>query len=452
MNIEKFKIMYFLGIGGIGMSALARYCHSLGIEIHGYDLTPSKLTSQLISEGMRIHFTEDVSQIPEKTDLVVLTPAIPKNNAELKYVEANNYEIVKRSQLLGMLSKISFTIAVAGTHGKTSIGSMISHMLFSSGKNVTALIGGVMSNYDSNTIISKQTDYLVLEADEFDRSFLWLKPDISVISSMDDDHLDVYNESSALTKAFTDFAQKTNDNGLLVYQQELNNLDNLNIRKTKYGFSVNSDLRAEKIKVVDGYFVFDLKSQNREILEIKMQVPGRHNIENALAAAAVCIELGLNNDEIKLGLESFKGVERRFEYRLRASDRVFIDDYAHHPKEISSTLNAVKELYPDKTICAVFQPHLFSRTRDFVEGFARSLEIADEIILLDIYPARELPIKGVTSKIILDKIQKKQKSILSNDELINQIKTNKPEVLVTLGAGDIGLLVDELQKIMKGND
>jgi len=452
MNIEKFKIMYFLGIGGIGMSALARYCQSIGIEIHGYDLRPSKLTSQLISEGMKIHFNEDVSQIPKNTDLVVLTPAIPKNNVELKYVEANNYEIVKRSQLLGILSKINFTIAVAGTHGKTSIGSMISHLLFSSGKNVTALIGGLMSNYDSNAIIGKSTDYLVLEADEFDRSFLWLEPDISVISSMDDDHLDVYNESSQLTHAFIEFAKKTNRKGLLVYQQELNNLDEIDIKKTTYGLDDTADLRAENIKVIDGCFVFDLIFQSIKIHKIKMQVPGRHYVENALAAAAVGIELGLNEAEIKTGLETFKGVERRFEYRLKSNNRVFIDDYAHHPKEISSTLNAVKELYPDKEITAVFQPHLFSRTRDFAEGFAKSLEIADEIILLDIYPARELPIKGVTSKIILNKIQNENKSILSNEELITKITNNKPEVLITLGAGDIGLLVEDLQQIMKDND
>lgn len=449
MNIENVKIMYFLGIGGIGMSALARYCQSLGIEIHGYDLTPSKLTSQLISEGMKIHFTEDVSQFPKNADLVVITPAIPTNNAELKFIEANKYEIVKRSQLLGLLSKINFTIAVAGTHGKTSIGAMISHLLFSSGRNVTALIGGIMSNYESNAIISKSTDYLVLEADEFDRSFLWLEPNISVISSMDDDHLDVYNDSSELTKAFIKFAKKTPDNGLLVYQESLINLHDLDIKKTKYGQSINSDIRAENIKVIGGYFIFDLVYQSNKIHEIKMQVPGRHYIENALAAATVCIELGLSDTEIKSGLESFIGVERRFEYKLKTSNRVFVDDYAHHPTEISSTLNAVKELYPNKKITVVFQPHLFSRTRDFATGFAQSLEIADDIILLDIYPARELPIEGVSSKIILDKINNSNKSILSNDELLSKVEKTKPEVLLTLGAGDIGLLVDELLIIME---
>lgn len=449
MNIEKFKIIYFLGIGGIGMSALARYCHSLGIEIYGYDLTPSKLTSQLIMEGMKIHFTEDISQIPENIDLVVITPAIPKTNTELKYFEKQGFEIVKRSQLIGMLSKLNFTIAVAGTHGKTSIGSMISHLLFNSGRNVTALIGGLMSNYKSNAIISKSTDYLVLEADEFDRSFLWLEPNISVVSSMDEDHLDIYNDSSDLANAFIEFVLKTNKNGLLVYQKDLKNLYNLDINKITYGLGLASDIRADNIKVIDGHFVFDLIYQTKKIPEIKMQVPGRHYIENALAAATVGLELGLSDTEIKSGLESFIGVERRFEYKLKTSNRVFIDDYAHHPKEIVSTLKAVRELYPDKKICVVFQPHLFSRTRDFAAGFARSLEIADEIILLDIYPARELPIEGVSSKIILDKIDNSNKSILSNNELLNKIEKTKPEVLLTLGAGDIGLLVDELQIIME---
>ena len=452
MKIDKLKIMYFLGIGGIGMSALARYCNSLGIEIHGYDHTPTKLTTALIAEGMKIHFTEDVSQIPENTELVVLTPAIPKGNLELKYFENNNYEIVKRSQLLGMLSEVSFTIAVAGTHGKTSISSMVAHLLFSAQKNVTALIGGVMNNYKSNAIIGKTTDYLVLEADEFDRSFLRLQPDISVISSMDDDHLDIYKTSSELKKAFIEFAEKTNEDGLLIYQEDLGDLSGLSIKKTKYGFKKSSAFRSENIKVVDGSFVFDFIYENKVEEGITMQVPGRHYIENALAAAAISIQLGLSGSEIKHGLETFDGVERRFEFRFRSATNVLIDDYAHHPKEISSTLNAVKELYPDRKLSVVFQPHLFTRTRDFADGFAEALDLADEIFLLDIYPARELPIKDVTSKIILDKIKNTAKSILSKEELLKKIANNNPELLITLGAGDIGLLTVELQKIMEEND
>ncbi len=452
MKIDKLKIMYFLGIGGIGMSALARYCNSLGIEIHGYDLTPTKLTTALIAEGMKIHFAEDVSQIPENTELVVLTPAIPKDNLELEYFKNNNYEIVKRSQLLGMLSEVSFTIAVAGTHGKTSISSMVAHLLFSAQKNVTALIGGVMNNYKSNAIIGKTTDYLVLEADEFDRSFLRLQPDISVISSMDDDHLDIYKTSSELKKAFIEFAEKTNEDGLLIYQEDLADLSGLSIKKAKYGFEESSAFRAENIKVVDGSFVFDFIYENKIEEGITMQVPGRHYIENALAAAAISVQIGLSGSEIKHGLETFNGVERRFEFRFRSDTNVLIDDYAHHPKEISATLNAVKELYPDRKLSVVFQPHLFTRTRDFADGFAKSLDIADEIFLLDIYPARELPIKDVTSKIILDKIKNNNKSILSKDELLSKISNNKPELLVTLGAGDIGLLTVDLQKIMEEND
>lgn len=452
MNIENVKIMYFLGIGGIGMSALARYCHSLGIEIHGYDLTPSKLTSQLIDEGMKIHFHEDVSLIPENIDLVVFTPAVPKNNSELLFFQKQKYEIVKRSQLLGMLSEINFTIAVAGTHGKTSIGSMISHMLFNAQRNVTSLIGGIMNNYCSNAIISKTTDYLVLEADEFDRSFLWIKPNISVISSMDEDHLDIYNHGSELEKAFIDFALQTEKNGILIYQENLSDLEKIDLKKKSYGFELSSDIKAENIRVVGGCFVFDSINENNKIEGIKMQVQGRHYVENALAAISVCIQLGLSNDEIKNGLETFQGVERRFEYRIKSEKNVFIDDYAHHPTEIQSTLNAVRELYPNKKITVVFQPHLFSRTRDFADSFASSLDLADEIILLDIYPARELPMEGITSKIILDKIKKENKSILSNDEMIKHISNNKPEVLITLGAGNIGLLVIELQKVMENND
>ncbi len=449
MDINKLKIVYFLGIGGIGMSALARYCQSLGIEIHGYDLTPSKLTSKLMEEGMKIHFREDVSQIPQNTDLVVITPAIPSTNKELIYLQEQNYPMLKRAHLLGLLSQTAFTLAVAGTHGKTSISSMVAHILFNAGRNVTAIIGGVMNNYKSNAIIGKKTDYLVVEADEFDRSFLHLHPNISVISSMDDDHLDIYTRSGDLQKTFVEFALKTPEDGLLIYQENLNELIELAIEKENYGFAGNSAVRAKKVKIVDGSFVFDLLWKETVIREITMPLPGRHYIENALAASAMALQLGLSGEEIKSGLESFKGVERRFEFKIKKPDLVFIDDYAHHPKEIESTLSAVRELFPERKITVVFQPHLFTRTRDFAEGFAQSLEIADEIILLDIYPARELPIRGVTSKIILDKIEGRGKAILSKEKMLEQIQQQKPEVLVALGAGNIGVMVGEMQKILE---
>ena len=448
MNIENVKIMYFLGIGGIGMSALARYCHSLGIEIHGYDLTPTVLTSQLIEEGMHIHFYEDVSLIPPRTNLVVYTPAVPKSNAEYIYFQKHCYDIVKRSQLLGLLSQSNFTIAVAGTHGKTSICSIISHLLYNSGRNVSSLVGGIMNNGNTNAIISKKTDYLVLEADEFDRSFLWLEPNISVVSSMDDDHLDIYKDTSDISNTFIEFANKTDKNGLLIYQDNLDKLQGIDLNKSTYGTKSSSAVKAEKIRVVDSGFVFDIVYEANRIEDIKLHTPGRHYIENALAATSVVIEIGLTNTEIKVGLETFKGVERRFEFRLITANSIYIDDYAHHPKEISSTLNAVKELYPSKKITVVFQPHLFSRTKDFAEEFANSLDLADEVVLLDIYPARELPMEGVTSKIILDKITLENKSILSKNELIEYIRKGKPEVLVSLGAGDIGLLVNDLQKAL----
>jgi len=449
MDINKLKIVYFLGIGGIGMSALARYCQSLGIEIHGYDLTPSKLTSRLIEEGMKIHFQDDVSQIPQNTDLVVFTPAIPATNKELIYLQEQKYPMVKRAQLLGLLSQTAFTLAVAGTHGKTSISSMVAHILFNAGRNVTAIIGGVMNNYKSNAIISKKADYLVVEADEFDRSFLHLHPNISVISSMDDDHLDIYTKSGDLQKTFVDFALKTAKDGLLIYQENLSELNKLAIEKENYGFVETSAVRAKNIKIVDGSFVFDLLWKEMVINEITMPLPGRHYIENALAASAMVLQLGLSSDEVKSGLESFKGVERRFEFKIKKPNLVFIDDYAHHPKEIESTLNAVRELFPESKITVVFQPHLFTRTRDFADGFAHSLEIADEIILLDIYPARELPIEGVTSKIILDKIEGREKAILSKEKMLEHIQVRQPEVLVALGAGNIGVMVGEMQKILE---
>ncbi|NOY48945.1 MAG: UDP-N-acetylmuramate--L-alanine ligase [Chlorobi bacterium] len=449
MKIEDLRILYFLGIGGIGMSALARYCASLGIEIHGYDSTPSKLTSALIDEGMLIHFNEDVKAIPDNTDLVVYTPAIPKSNIEFRHIDGSPLPMVKRSQFLGLLSQEYFTIAVAGTHGKTSISSILAHILFKANKKVTALIGGVMNNYSNNTIISKDTDYLILEADEFDRSFLWLEPDISIISSVDDDHLDVYTNSDGIKAGFAAFAGRNDKDGLLILNDGVEKFEDISIESISYGLTKNADYRAEGIHILDGKFVFDFIFPTSRIERIKMRIPGRHYIENAMAAASAALQLGVKKEDIKIGLETFAGVERRFEYKVNNADMIFIDDYAHHPREIEKTLAAIKELYPDKKLTVVFQPHLYSRTRDFADGFAKSLEIADNIILLGIYPARELPIKGVTSAIILEKIDKKNKKILSKQELKEYVKENDIELLVSLGAGNIGVLAEELKDLLK---
>ncbi len=449
MKLKEVKKMYFLGLGGIGMSALARYCSTLGIEIHGYDLTPTKLTNRLADEGMQIHYEDNVSLIPDDLDLVIYTPAIPKTNKEFQYFQNSNIEMLKRSQLLGLLSEEFFTIAVAGTHGKTSISSIIAHILYQANVNVSAIIGGIMNNYGTNAIINGKTEYLVVEADEFDRSFHYLHPDMSVISSVDNDHLDIYSDNASLLNAFEIFASKTNENGLLIKCDKLDSFAKNSGNCLSYGFGKNADVKAENVHIDAGKFVFDLHYKDVLINDIHMQIPGRHYIENALAAASVALKLDLSVKEIKAGLETFSGVERRFEYKINTDKIVFIDDYAHHPQEIESTLDAVNELYPLKKMLVVFQPHLFSRTADFADGFAQSLERADEIILLDIYPARELPRPGVDSNLILGKIKNKNKRLLSKEELKKYVKEENIELLVSLGAGDIGAMVNDLKEILE---
>ncbi|PLX03026.1 MAG: UDP-N-acetylmuramate--L-alanine ligase [Marinilabiliales bacterium] len=449
MKLKEVKKMYFLGLGGIGMSALSRYCSTLGIEIHGYDLTPTKLTNRLADEGMQIHYEDNVSLIPDDLDLVIYTPAIPKTNKEFQYFQNSNIEMLKRSQLLGLLSEEFFTIAVAGTHGKTSISSIIAHILYQANVNVSAIIGGIMNNYGTNAIINGKTEYLVVEADEFDRSFHYLHPDMSVISSVDNDHLDIYSDNASLLNAFEIFASKTNENGLLIKCDKLDSFAKNSGNCLSYGFGKNADVKAENVHIDAGKFVFDLHYKDVLINDIHMQIPGRHYIENALAAASVALKLDLSVKEIKAGLETFSGVERRFEYKINTDKIVFIDDYAHHPQEIESTLDAVKELYPLKKMLVVFQPHLFSRTADFADGFAQSLERADEIILLDIYPARELPRPGVDSNLILGKIKNKNKRLLSKEELKKYVKEENIELLVSLGAGDIGAMVNDLKEILE---
>lgn len=446
MDLNKVNKMYFLGIGGIGMSALARYFLHQGMEIHGYDLTPTPLTTQLQNEGMIIHFDEDISKIPTDLDLVINTPAIPKENIELLHLQKSGIPLLKRAELIGDLSDQMFTIAVAGTHGKTSICALTAHLLKSAGINVTALIGGILNNYHSNFIVSETTDALVVEADEFDRSFLQLHPNIAVISSMDADHLDIYNNKETLHDSFRLFAKRTVGEGVLIINQKLEKLIDLPENTISYGLDEMSDVNASDIHVAEGRFVFDLQYKQEMVHQIKLQVPGYHYVENALAAAAIGFQFELSADQIKEGLESFTGVERRFEYKINKNDLVFIDDYAHHPEEIRVTVEAVKTLFPDKKITGVFQPHLFSRTRDFADEFAASLEPLDEIILLPIYPAREKPIPGITSSIILDQVKNSNKQLLNKGELVAYLANKPIEILITLGAGDIGLMVTEIEK------
>ncbi len=443
-------IIYFLGIGGIGMSALARYFQTKGKKIHGYDLTPTPLTRQLKKEGMHIHYEENTKHIPTGIELVVYTPAVPKTHKEYIYFTEKGIPVKKRAEVLGDISRQHFTIAIAGTHGKTSISMLTAHLLKNSGMNVTALVGGISKDYGSNFITTGKTDILVLEADEFDRSFLQLSPDISVISSVDADHLDIYHDAHDLSETFVKFAEKTKTGGVLIHHEKLTPLlSPVERKKINYSAQGQALCWAENIRIESGKFIFDFHYQDITINNIALQVPGVHSIENALAASLAAMEAGMEPSLLKKGLESFQGVERRFDYRINTEELVFIDDYAHHPNEINVTTDAVKKLYPEKKITGIFQPHLYSRTRDFYREFAQALEALDEIILLDIYPAREEPIAGVTSKMILNEIKHPNKKLLSKKELLDYLKQNKPEVLLTLGAGDIGLMLNDIEKTLK---
>jgi len=445
MDINKVNKLYFLGIGGIGMSALARFFRLQGAEIYGYDLTPSPLTHQLEMEGMHIHYEIDISAIPSELDFAVFTPAIPKDNAEFVYLSDSEIPFFKRSVLIGIITEGKFTIAIAGTHGKTSISAMTAHLLHIANKSVTAFVGGIMKNYNSNLIFSKKAEYYVVEADEYDRSFLQLKPDVALISSIDADHLDIYGDKNEMTENFKLFAGQLKSKGTLIVNEKVHDVNETSIT---YGFNEPSGIKATNINITDGKFIFDIESGQNIIKGIKMMIPGHHYIENALASAAVGLSMKIPGKTIKEALENFRGVERRFEVRLKTDNLVYIDDYAHHPQEIIATLRAARLLFPDKKLTGIFQPHLYSRTRDLADDFAFSLENLDEIVLLPIYPAREKPIEGITSKMLFDKIQNINKSLLNKDELIPFLKENKTEVLVTMGAGDIGLLAPEIEKIL----
>ncbi len=445
------KIMYFLGIGGIGMSALARWYKQQGATIFGYDLNRSPLTDELISEGMKIHFNADISQLPENIDIVVYTPAIPSDNIELVYLKETEVPIYKRAELIGQITKDHTTIAVAGTHGKTSISALTAHLLKHNNVNVTAFVGGVCRNYNSNLILSDSTDYILIEADEYDRSLLQIEPNIAVISSMDEDHLDIYQNHDDIKSTFNKFAQKLPPEGILIHNSKLDPFDNVPGKHIKYGTSKNALIVASNIHVSNGKFVIDIDTEIGKLENIEIQVPGIHNIENTLAAVAISIEVGLSLSDIASGISTFKGVERRMDFRIINEKIIFIDDYAHHPEEIKATISAVKKLYPNKKITGIFQPHLFSRTRDFTKEFAYELSELDKLILMDIYPAREKPIEGITSRTILDRVENENGRIMGKEEILEYLSDNQPEVLLTMGAGDIGLLVKEIETQLLSN-
>ena len=449
-DLKNIKRLFFLGIGGIGMSALARYFKSQGAEVSGYDKTPTHLTDELEAEGIHVMFEDDVEKMPKDLDLVVYTPAIPKDHKGFNFYKDNNYELRKRSEVLGIISADKFTIAVAGSHGKTTVSSMIAHILTESGFGCSAFLGGIAVNYNSNFLLGN-SDVVVIEADEFDRSFHRLSPDMAVITAVDTDHLDIYGSKEAIDEAFLEFANKISEEGFLVVKNGQTINDSLPVLdKAFYSLhDEDADVYCSKYWVVDGGYLFNISFFGQEQKGYRINIGGFHNIENALAAITIAFELKITEENIRKAIASFKGIRRRFEKVVDNGKVVFIDDYAHHPEEIRVFLESVREIYPKKKITAIFQPHLFSRTKDLAEGFAKSLSVADEVILLDIYPARELPMEGVTSKLILDQLTSNERTLLGKEQLLETIKNKKDiEVIVTIGAGDIDKYVEGIKQIL----
>ena len=435
--------IYLLGIGGIGMSALARYYHDRGYAIAGYDRTPSPLTRQLENEGMAIHYEDNPSLLPALIDFVIFTPAVPSDLKEFEALCQRNVLIMKRSEALGKISENHFTLAIAGTHGKTTTTAMTAHILNACGKDTTAFIGGIANNFDSNLLLSKgQDSLLVVEADEFDRSFLQLRPDVSIINSIDADHLDIYGDRQHLVDSFNDFASLTH--GQVIVKEDLDVKADKVIR---FGFGQACDYRADIVSSENGITDFMIVGEG-QTTEIRLPMAGRHNVLNATAAFAAARKVGIAPQAIAQALASFKGVRRRFDIRVNNEKHCYIDDYAHHPEEIKACLNAVREAFKGRKTTLVFQPHLFTRTRDFMEGFAEALALADELILLDIYPARELPLEGITSKALLDKVQLADKKLCTKAQLVSLIDSEKPDILITMGAGDIDRFVEPLEKMI----
>tara|TARA_B100001057_G_scaffold220448_1_gene220853 strand:- start:1086 stop:2435 length:1350 start_codon:yes stop_codon:yes gene_type:complete len=447
MNLKPFDNIYFVGVGGIGMSALANYFHKKNIKVSGYDKTQTKITDSLISMGIKIVFSDDYFSIdkehmnPENT-LVIITPAIPKSNSILNFFKSRDFKIIKRAEVLGLITNNTKCLAIAGTHGKTTTTSILAHLMLESNQKLTAFLGGISENYKSN-FIQNGSNFTIVEADEFDRSFLELKPDLACITSIDADHLDIYSNKTKLTNAFKEFSD------LLPTKKKLFVHDSVNLPGISYGVGTSTDYSAQNLSIHNGTYVFDLKTPKTIFKGLKFPIPGRHNLSNAVVAFAMALESGCNDVNLRSALESYRGVERRFSYKIKTNDFVFIDDYAHHPKEIDAVRNTINEIYPDKKTTAVFQPHLFSRTKDLADEFAVSLSQFDTVLLLDIYPARELPIKGVSSKWLLDKINVKKKKLVTKDKLVKAILKIDNPVLVTMGAGDIDIEVNSITKTLQ---
>jgi UDP-N-acetylmuramate--alanine ligase len=451
IEFNNIQNLYFLGIGGIGMSALARFANHAGKCVAGYDLNRTALTDQLENEGITIHYTEDLNHLPAHflgvNTLVVVTPAVPVTHVEYQYFKDNGYPIVKRSELLGFLTSHRKCIAVAGTHGKTSVSTMITLLLIESGIDTGAFLGGLSRNFNSNLVLPNDSQSLVVtEADEYDRSFLQLEPSLAVITSVDADHLDIYGSHEMVIEAFEMFAARICDGGILLHKKgvEIGNKQAGRIQIYTYSATSEADFYARRIRIEEGAYHFDLVAPGLTINDIKLSYPGRVNVENMVAAASSALLLGVDPMLIKKAVDKYKGVQRRFDIRFKNDRFTFIDDYAHHPEEIKATISSVKELYKGKKVLGIFQPHLFSRTFDFAVDFAKSLDMLDDVILLDIYPARELPIEGVTSGIILEKMKNPNKMICKVDELKTVIMEKNFDILITMGAGNIDKLVEPL--------
>lgn len=447
MELSGINRVYFVGIGGIGMSALARYFAKRGCVVCGYDKTRTALTTQLEQEGILISFLDDEGTLPaaftEKYEdtLVVFTPAISQDCNILNFFRQKGFDLKKRSQVLGIISEGMYCVAVAGTHGKTTTSAMVAHILTDTGFGCTAFLGGIASNYNTNVLYGKN-NVMVVEADEYDRSFLTLHPDLAIITSMDADHLDIYGDESNLHESFQLFADQLKENGRLFVQHSLP------MAGITYSAMGQSAISANNIRVADGNFVFDFEDGYNSIKDLKLAMPGRHNVENATAAIGAALSLGIRPKSIKKAIANFKGVKRRFETIVKTNSNIYIDDYAHHPAELTACFDAVRALYPEKKLTVIFQPHLYTRTRDFANEFGKVLSTADEIILLEIYPARELPLEGIDSQFLLDKITIESKQICAKESVLDLIKAKNPELLLTVGAGDIDTLVTPIKNTL----
>ena len=448
MELGKINKVYFVGVGGIGMSALARYFAKRGQLVCGYDKTQTKLTKALEAEGINITYADDIATVsneftePAGDTLIVYTPAIPKDSKILNHFIDKEFILKKRSEVLGIISKGMFCIGVAGTHGKTTTSSIVAHILKDTGNDCTAFLGGITSNYNSNVLFGTN-NVVVVEADEYDRSFLTLHPDIAVVTSMDADHLDIYGDKRHLEESFRLYVSQLKDGGTLYMHEGLPLEDGIS-----YAASSSATAKAENLRVEGSKFVFDYKDDSTDINDINLMLPGKHNVENTTVAIAIALKLGIEAEKIKQAVANFRGVKRRFEYIVNNDSQIYIDDYAHHPEELRACFDAVRQLYPDKKLTVVFQPHLFTRTRDFADEFAKVLSTADELLLLEIYPARELPLEGIDSAFLLDKITLENKQVCGKDFVIQYVKDTKPELILTVGAGDIDTIIDPLKNIL----